>query len=180
MPTDHHPVAGHFGPKTIRTIRAAPPWAALMPRHFGTWVGSARFGTYDDSTYCNNIKPAETVRWYRVTYSLLVFSCWFNDPILLIHYPIAAASIGLVCGTESTWHVTVGRPSVHLSVLSIDSSNGGRWVCCWASCVQEIYWSTAGAVLQAPALSSKWGYSHVEGRRRICSTQYTDMFDPQL
>jgi len=35
-------------------------------------------------------------------------------------------------------YVTVWRPSVRLSVPPINSSNNGRWVCCWAPCAREI------------------------------------------
>jgi len=59
--TDHHPVGGHFGPKTVRTIRAAPPWVALMPRHFGTWVGSARFVTYAEVSTVQTILPTAII-----------------------------------------------------------------------------------------------------------------------
>ena len=42
---------------------------------------------------------------------------------------------------RSIVYVTVGRPSVRLSVPSIDSSNGGRRVCCWASgCKTELWY----------------------------------------
>ena len=41
-------------------------------------------------------------------------------------------------------YVTVGRLSVRLSVLSIDSSNGGRRVCCWTPCRQEISTDSCG------------------------------------
>ena len=49
---------------------------------------------------------------------------------------------------RSRVYVTVGRPSVRPSVPSIDSSNGGRRVCCWALCGQEISndsWRAEGA-----------------------------------
>jgi len=41
-------------------------------------------------------------------------------------------------------YVTVGRPSVRLSVTSIDSSNGGRLVCCWAPRGQKISTDSCG------------------------------------
>jgi len=34
-------------------------------------------------------------------------------------------------------YATVERPSIRLSVASINSSNGDRQVCCWAPCGQE-------------------------------------------
>ena len=75
------------------------------------------------------------------------------------------------------------RPSVRPSVPSIDSSNDGRWVYCWARCGQEMSIDScgrvAGAMLQrarraaggtVPALSSKCGQRHVESRRRRLNT----------
>jgi len=42
-----------------------------------------------------------------------------------------------------------GRASVHLFVTSIDNSNSGRWVCCWAPCDRRYRSIAAGTVLQA-------------------------------
>ena len=75
---------------------------------------------------------------------------------------------------RSRVHVTLGRPSVLPCILSIDSSNSGRRVCCWAPCGQDISIDScerdAGVVLQAPELSSTCGQRHVESRRRRLNT----------
>ena len=45
----------------------------------------------------------------------------------------------IVCGLSwSRVYVRVGRPSIRLSVPSINS-NGSRRVCCWASCGKEMF-----------------------------------------
>jgi len=40
--------------------------------------------------------------------------------------------------------ITVGCPSVRLAVASIDSSSGGRRVCCWAPCGYDISTDSCG------------------------------------
>jgi len=97
-------------------------------------------------------------------------------------------------------YVTVRFPSVclsvRLSVPSIDRCMPLRRVCCCVGPMGGCYLSitvcgraagalrapccrrTAGAVLQAPALSSKCGQRHVESRRRRLNTDFCSTSTP--
>jgi len=63
---------------------------------------------------------------------------------------------------RSRIYLTVGCPSVRLSVPQIDSSSGVRRVCCWAR-APAAYIDRYLARLQ-PAFSSRCGPRHVESR----------------
>ena len=74
----------------------------------------------------------------------------------------------IICGAGS-----IKWSSVCLSVPSIDSSSGGRWVCCWVPCGQEIlidscqHWRRIRA---AGMLSSKCGQCYVDHRGTMLNT----------
>jgi len=57
--------------------------------------------------------------------------------------------------TRGAWYVTVGRPSIHLSDPSFDSSSGVRRVCCQAPRGQEI--STDSKRRRSSATASQHG-----------------------
>ena len=69
----------------------------------------------------------------------------------------------IVCRAGSMERSDVS-PSVRPSVPSINSSNGGRRVCCWALCVQEISIDSCGcavgAVLQQMRVASSRACAH--------------------
>ena len=70
--------------------------------------------------------------------------------------PLSTYSVidaGRIVWTAESMERSGVRPSVRLSVLSIDSSNGGRRVCYWAPCGQET--SIAAGALRVPLPSHR-------------------------
>ena len=63
-----------------------------------------------------------------------LYTCWYG----LARQSKNTEDESLVNSMWSKVYVTVGCPSVCLSVPSINSSNGGRQVCCWVPCGQEV------------------------------------------
>jgi len=100
---------------------------------------------------------------------------YFNRPCDILNFQLLHLSYWRCPHRmQSMVYVTVGRPSVCLSVPSTDSSNAGRLVCCWAPCGRR-YRSIAAGALRTPCCrrrhsSSKYWQRRVKSRQRRLKT----------
>ena len=89
-----------------------------------------------------------------------IMACEFSTSCKLLYSVPTIDVASIMCTAGSTQRTASVRPSVRPSVFLL-SSNGRRRVCCRALCEQEISIDScgraAGALLQAPTLSSKCG-----------------------
>jgi len=98
--------------------------------------------------YIPNVRYATAGANYRLTgkkANVVIFKTdlTYSDLINTLAVTDIQTLIDVACIYAEQVACTVGRPSVCLSVPSIDSSNAGRRVCCWAPCGRA-----AGSVLQ--------------------------------